>query len=227
MKRRVMPMLLMCIVLLLPSRVLDGQELGVKAGLNRSHADISRGLPGITFQSISDFSAGIFLSWDLFGGRLGLQPEVNTIIKGFDAKEMDRGEEISSQYKVAYIEVPVLVSYRIPFKGRLKPGVFFGPYMGFARKVREVQTAFGETESRVLDDNLQGEDFGLVFGGDVRCRVGFLDLLLDIRYSLGFNNISQDIMDVAYEFQEDDKIKNRSFSVSLGTGFHFSRRKDG
>jgi hypothetical protein len=217
----------LCVVTLFPCSPLFSHELGIKAGLSRSHGDISRGIPGITFQSANDFSAGIFLSLHLFGEQLRLQPEVNYIVKGFDAQEMDRGEEISSKYLISYIEIPILVFYQVPLKGRLKPGVFFGPYMGFARKVMEVQTAFGETEKRELGDNFRGEDFGLAIGGDVRFRIGSFNLLLDIRYSLGFNNISKDIMDVAYEFQDDDMIKNRALVLSLGLGFNFSGKEAG
>jgi hypothetical protein len=222
MKRRVPFLLILCVVLLFPGNPLDGQELGAKFGLTRSHANISQEIPEITFQSINTFSAGIFLSIDLIGGQLGLQPEVNYTVKGFDAIEMDQGEEISSKYKISYIEVPVLVYYKAPLKGRIKPSIFFGPYVGFAQKVTEIQSAFGETEKRELGDNLKGQDFGLMFGGNVRYRVGSLNLLLDIRYSLGLNNISQDIMDVAYEFQDDDTIMNRALVLSLGVGFNLS-----
>jgi len=222
MKRRVPFLLLLCVILFFPGNPLDAQELGAKFGLTHSYVDISQEIPGITFQSMNDFSAGIFLSIDLIGGQLGLQPEVNYTVKGFDAKEMDQGEEISSKYKISYIEVPVLVYYKVPLKGRIKPCVFFGPYVGFAQKVMEVQTAFDDTEKRDVGDNLKGQDFGLVFGGNVRYRVGSLNLLLDIRYSLGLNNIAMDITDVAYEFFDEDTIKNRSLVLSLGVGFNLS-----
>jgi len=103
MKRRSPFLLLLCSALLFPGNSLGAQELGAKFSLARSHADISQEIPGITFQSMTDFSAGIFLSIDLIGGQLGLQPEVNYIVKGFDAREMDQGEEISSKYKISYI----------------------------------------------------------------------------------------------------------------------------
>lgn len=37
--------------------------------------------------------------------------------------------------------------------------------------------------------------------------------------------ISQNIMDVAYEFQEDDTIKNRSFVASLDVAFNLSKKR--
>jgi len=103
--------------------------------------------------------------------------------------------------------------------------VFFGPYVGFSQKVMEVQTAFGDTEKRELGDNLKGQDFGFVFGGNVRYSLGSVFLMMDIRYSLGLNNISQDITEVAYEFREDDSIKNRALAVTLGVGFDLTKGK--
>jgi hypothetical protein len=221
--RRVPVLLFVCFVLLSSGNPLGGQELGAKFGLARSHADISQEIPGITYQSMNDIAGGIFLSIDIIGGQVGLQPEINYIVKGFDVKEMDQGEEISSKYKISYIEIPVLIYYKAPLKGKIIPGVFVGPYVGFAQKVMEVQTAFGETEKRDVGDNLKGQDFGLLFGGNVRYRVGSFKLMLDVRYSIGFNNIAQDIMDIAYEFREDDTIKNRSLVVSLGVAFKLGK----
>ena len=218
--RRAPVLLLVCVVLVFSGNLLNSQELGAKFGLARSHADISQDIPGITYGSMNDMAAGISLSIDIIGGQLGLQPEVNYIIKGFDVREMDQGEEISSKYKISYIEVPVLVYYKAPLKGKFIPGVFFGPYVGFAQKVTEVQTAFGETEKRDVGDNLKEQDFGLIFGGNVRYGGGSFRLMLDVRYSIGIKNVAQDIEKIAYEYREDDTIKNRSLVVSLGIAFN-------
>jgi hypothetical protein len=150
---------------------------------------------------------------------LGIQPEIHYSIKGFDVVEEDLGQEISSKYKISYIEIPVLIAYKFPLKGRLKPGLVLGPYLGFAHKVMEVQTAFGSTEKRELDDNLKKTDFGLVFGADFRYRLGFVNILLCVRYNLGLVNISRNIMEVSYNFGESDTIKNRALTVSLGVAF--------
>jgi len=221
--RRNALLILLCTALLSIGNPLDGQEFGARFGLARSHAAISQEIPGATYRAMNDLAAGIFLSFDVIGGQLGLQPEVNYIVKGFDVRETDQGEEVSSKYKVSYIEVPVLFYFKPRFDWKIKPGVFVGPYVGFAQKATEVQTAFGETEKRDLGDNLKGQDFGLLFGGSVRCSLGSLDLMLDVRYSIGFNNISKDIMDVAYEFEDNDTIKNRSVVVSLGVAFDLGK----
>jgi hypothetical protein len=194
-------------------------ELGIKAGLVRSKAEFSLDLPYLAVESLNTFSVGSYISYFFLWDQLGIQPEIHYSVKGFDIVEQDLGQEISSQYRISYIEVPVLISYKFPLKGHIKPGLVFGPYFGFAHKVEEVQTVFGSTERRELDDNLENTDVGLVFGGNVRYRLGPVHVLLSVRYNLGLVNISKNIMDVAYEFGDDDWIKNRALTVSLGVAF--------
>jgi hypothetical protein len=209
-----------CMFLSISENCLFSQELGAKAGIVRSHANISGFIPWLEFQPINEFSAGIYFNYDVIGGQLGFQSEINYVIKGFDAVEQDLGETISSKYKIQYLEIPLLITYKVPLKGRIKPGVVFGPYFGIPLKVMEVQTAFGETEKRELDDNLKNTDFGLVFGANVRYILGSVNLILDVQYNLGLTNISNDITEVAYEFFEDDTIKNRALTFTLGLGFN-------
>jgi len=222
MKKTLSVLFMLSLILLAPGNPLLSSELelGIRVGMLRSKADISRDLPGITIGSMDTISFGSFLSYFFIGDQLGLQPEIHYSVKGFDALETDLGQEISSKYKVSYIQLPLLVSYRLPLKSRIKPGLVIGPYFGFARKVREVQNAFGETEERDLGDNLKQTDIGLVFGGNVRYRLGLVSIVLSARYNLGLVNISKDITEVSYDFDENDTIKNRAFTVSLGVAFN-------
>lgn len=222
MKKTVFVLCVLCVFILGPGNRLFAFEMewGLTAGMIRSHSDISRDLPGISWGPIKEFSYGSYLALFFIGDQFGLQPEIHYSIKGFDTRETDQGQDISSKYKISYIEIPLLLSYKLPLRGRLKPGVVIGPYFGFARKVKEVQTIFGSTEERELGDNLKETDIGMVFGGSVRYRLGRVILILTARYSLGLVTISQNIQEVAYDFQSDDTIKNRAWSVRLGIGFN-------
>ncbi len=221
MNRLLRPFLLSSLSVLFVGNLLhaSGWEFGFRAGVARSKAAISRDLPFLTVKPIGEISASSFLSFFFSRDGFGIQPEIGYSVKGFAVMESDRGEEISTKYKISYIEIPVLLAYRFPLKGRLKPGLVCGPYFGFAQKVREVQTAFGNTEKRVMDDNLEKTDIGIVFGGNVRCRLGSMNILLSARYSVGFVNISKNIKDVSYDFEEGDTIKNRALTVSFGIAF--------
>lgn len=214
-------LLLFSLPVLLAGNLLSasGWEFGIRTGLTRSKAAISRDLPFLTVEPLDEISFSSFLSFFFAGDGFGIQPEIGYSVKGFGVAETDRGEEIITEYKISYIEIPVLIAYRFPLKGRLKPGLVCGPYFGFAQKVREVQTAFGHTEKRELDDNLAKTDIGLVLGGNISCRLGSVSLELSVRYSLGFVNISKNIMEVSYDFEEGDTIKNRALTLSLGIAF--------
>jgi hypothetical protein len=215
-------LVLSAVIVLVGCQIFASQwEWGLKAGIVRSKAGLPQDIPNITIGPLNELSLGSYLSYFFIKDQLGIQPEIHYSVKGFDVLEEDRGQEISSQYKISYFEIPVLISYKFPLRGRIRPGLVFGPYLGFAQKVREVQTAFGNTETRELDDNLKKTDVGLVFGGNVRYRLGSMNILLSVRYSLGLVNISKDIQEVSYDFQDSDTIKNRAFTISLGVAFVF------
>jgi hypothetical protein len=130
MKRFMLFSFLGFLILLASVKPVDGHELGIKAGVSHSRVGIYGEIPWITFKAIQDFSTGICLSLDIFGDRIGLQPEVNYTIKGFGVREMDGAEEIFSKYKISYLEFPVLVYHKIPLRGKIKPKLFMGPYLG-------------------------------------------------------------------------------------------------
>lgn len=195
-------------------------EVGVKAGVVPSKAAISNDLPFMTFKAVTEFSLGTFFSLYLERAQIGFQPEFHYTVKGFDCLETDRGEEISSKYKISYIEIPLLFFYRFPLKGRTAPDFVFGPYLGFAQKAKEVQTAFGEKEMRDVGDNLKKTDVGIVIGANVQYRLGMVGLTLGVRGSIGLVNLSRDIKEVSWDFDDDDTIMNRAFTASLGLSFN-------
>jgi hypothetical protein len=200
-------------------------ELGLKFGISHSQASLSRELPGITIGTIDEFFIGSYFSHFFIGDQLGLQPEINYTVKGFDVLEMEGEQEISSKYKITYIEIPVLISYRFPLRGRVKPGLVFGPYFGLAQKVMEVQNIFGEIEKRELGDNLKEVDVGLVFGANVRYELRSFSMILSLRYNLGLGNISKNITEVAWDFYPEDTIKNRALTIRIGIAFNLFSRK--
>jgi len=221
MKMTLLKILVLCAAILLTGSQIFAShwEWGFKTGIVRSRAGFSHDLPYITLAPIDEFTLGSYLSFFFIKDQLGLQPEINYSVKGFDVLEEDFGQEVSSKYKISYFEIPVLIACKFLLRGRFKPGLVAGPYLGFALKAREVQTAFSSTEIRELDDNLKKTDFGLLFGGNVRYRLGSMHVLLSVRYSLGLVNISKNIMDVSYDFGERDTIKNRSLTISLGISY--------
>lgn len=65
-----------------------------------------------------------------------------------------------------------------------------------------------------------------MFGGNVRCSLGFVNVILAARYNLGLVNISKDIMEVSWDFRSHDTIKNRALTVMIGLAFNLFEGKD-
>jgi hypothetical protein len=60
----------------------------------------------------------------------------------------------------------------------------------------------------------------------VRYNLGFINVILAARYNLGLVNISRNITQVAWDFQDGDTIKNRALTVMVGLAFNFSEGKN-
>jgi hypothetical protein len=200
-------------------------RLGARLGLINSRCDLSGELSGIQMKSISGISGGVFLGLDFGRGRFGIQPEVLYGTKGFDARESYQGEDVSSQYEIDYIEIPVLFSFRVISGRRINLALLFGPYFGIPLEVREIQTLGGHTEERTLDGHLNNTDAGVAMGLDLGYRLRSISFILAARFHWGLTSITRNIQAMSAELDADDTIKNHSLSLMVGLAFDLRRRR--
>jgi len=127
--------------------------------------------------------------------------------RGF--KESDSG--ISAQFKINYLELPLLVGYRFPTSGGVRPYLMGGGQLGFKVGCTVEGSSGGVTESFACDDpNLGGgdfssTDFAIVGGGGLALPVGLNHLNIDVRYAVGLVKI-----------EKSSEVKNRGFTFGLG-----------
>ena len=143
--------------------------------------------------------AGVFATVPL-GGWLTVQPEAIYTVKGASVEVA----EISSDYIVDYLEVPVLARFH------LRSNIYLaaGPSMALRLRARS-RTAFGgSTEELDLDDDVERFDLGVV--GAIGVEFG--RWLVDGRYTHGLSDTDADTSDAV-------KIRNRVFSISGGIRF--------
>ena len=197
-------------------------EMGFLGGFQLSRANLPESYMSMSYDTLAELSFGFHLSTFFLKGRFGLHPEINYLSRGIKTRESALGQEVTSRYTISYLEIPVLLIYRISLGGRIEARPLLGPYIGIPLKSKEIQTAGGQTNKRDLGDNLKNPDIGLVLG----MQMGFLMdrtlLFLDVRFNLGFLNISKNIQDVSYDFNEEDVFRNRSLSMSIGFAFNLS-----
>jgi hypothetical protein len=129
-----------------------------------------------------------------------------------------------------YLEIPLLIKYKIPYKGPTVPEIFIGPYYGI-KVSSEVINIFDDWDEYMIDlqtdleDSIKKWDFGLVLGAGLSLEVCFGKLYLDARYSLGLVNILEDSADLNHKlklvegFQNNDSIRNKAFTIMVGWGF--------
>ena len=199
-------------------------EIGFLGGFQLSKANLPESYLSMSYDTLAEFSFGIHLSSFFLKGRFGLRPEINYLTRGIKTRESAQGREVISRYKTSYVEIPILLIYRIPLVGRIEVRPLFGPYIGIPLKSKELQTAFGETNKRELGDNLKNPDIGLVLGMQMGYLMDKILMFLDVRFNLGILNISKDIQKVSYDFSQEDGFRNRSLSLSIGFAFNLSQK---
>ena len=215
MKQKLWIVLVVCALVLATASHLYPIDVGVKAGLSRVSLKLSREIPGLTLNTRSEFTVGAFVSIDLFK-FLAVQPEINYLTKGVDTTE---GDEFG-EWEFTYLEIPVLMKFKIPVKGKIQPAVFLGPYLAFNTRAWVTETEPGEVEEADLEDFAKSPVYGLVFGGCVEYTLGFGKLILDVRYSMGLTSCLENLMILTGgDLTDDDTVKNRVFAVTAGFAF--------
>lgn len=197
-------------------------QLGIKAGVLNAWGEFSQDLPGKSLKSIIRPGGGLFLWLSLGSGRMGFQAEILYSTRGFDVREAYMDQEVSSVYTISYIEIPVMLSYRLFSHKRFQPVLLAGISIGLPTRVLEIQTVGGSTEERELGDNLKQTDAGFIIGFDLKYRMKRFFLLLAARYRAGLTNISRNIQAVSFDFYAGESIKNRSFSLMAGVALKLS-----
>jgi Outer membrane protein beta-barrel domain len=175
----------------------QGASGGVKVGINFANVEFDPDPPeDVDFKTLTGFAAGGYVTLPL-GPVFAIQPEALFIQKG---TKLENGGDI--KFKLTYLEIPVLA--RI---GTDAFNVFGGP--SFAFKLDSEVEIEGEDDdleiSQDFDENLKGNDFGIVAGvgfGSSRFNV-------DVRFTWGLTDINDDPDDVV-------EVRNRSIGVMFG-----------
>ncbi len=246
-------------------------EFGIRGGLNlatqstentgwvsivRDETYGSRPTDNFSASSRSGYQLGTFATFNL-GSFLAIQPELLYTEKGIKVEgrlaetpdntpgNVTLRYDLAEEIKLTYLEIPVLVKFRIPIHGSVEPSLFAGPAFAFGAAGREdtelrlrvsnETLAFDETFTINTDiNNLRGLDIGLVVGGDIKIRSGSTSFILDARYTVGIraaykdidleslhNSLAGDTERPIADFHtgKASDAKNRALSITVGTSY--------
>jgi len=255
----------------MPQPIESGIELGVKGGLNLatmsgdltgwpktlreydwSGADYSDNY-GNSSRSLARF--GLFATFHV-NEAFAVQTECSYVQMGVEgsgeadiaAGTLHEIAKITETVSLTYLEIPLLLKYKIPLQGSVQPAVFFGPALAIktaATNETRIDVTFQTpTDTALLHgagepdiDNAKSTDFGLVLGGDVGIKIGQARLYVDARYTIGFSQQFEDVspddvpdINIADPWPDEFplvnnetgkacQLKNRAFSVMIGVAF--------
>jgi hypothetical protein len=191
------------VCLIAPPALAQSLTYGVKGGVTFANLSEEGKAVTATFDTRIGHIAGGFVTWPL-SGRLALQPEVLFTQKG--AKVEQGGGTLTQE--LDYLDVPVLIRYRLTGTDERHFSAFGGPAIGVKLRAHS-RASFGETAIEDdVSDQLKATDLSVV--GGVAYQRGRLSL--EGRYAWGVSDIDKDTSD-------DVKIRTRVIAILAGWTF--------
>jgi Outer membrane protein beta-barrel domain len=182
--------------------------VGFKGGLTWSSLAIKSTDPmPFDFGKLQYYAGGVF--FDLGLGFVSIQPEILYVRMGA-AYEVD--ELNSLEFRLHYIQAPVLLRLNIIPAGPVRPFLCGGGYGAYLLKSEGVMEIDGVTEKTDVTDEYERIDYGLVGGAGIMFKLGIIGLSVEGRYTYGLANIIKDPL-------AGESVKNRSLMALVGIKF--------
>jgi len=202
-------------------------EIGIKGGVSLSGLQSStgdyrhvlgyemNGLSGGKF--LTGFQAGLFKTFDL-SKRFQIQPEINYALRGGNGSTTYLYDDIVCKVNIFYVEIPVILKYKILTGRTFSSAVYAGPYTALKLKA-EKQTRIWKEEEATALPNVRSFDYGLILGLDVEYALGSGRALVDLRSGVGLNNIMDILPDIVPLYPDKDRTRNLYVAVLAGYAF--------
>ena len=193
--------------------------LGFKAGLGFTgvHGSDVEALIGRDVGGKWGFIGGAFARVRL-SNHVSFQPEVLYTIKGVrregvlidTVSKLPQYGTIKTQ--LTYLEIPLLIRWRLHYGPGLAPAVYGGPVFSFSQTAK---ITFEDITEVAIDESVTGTDIGLAVGGSLDVPYGTGFITIDVRYTIGLQSIDGSGF--------DRKAYNHALSFMAGFVFPLKR----
>ncbi len=119
------------------------------------------------------------------------QPEVNYVRKGRNEETSELNTTVKTDFKIDYLQVPVLFQYRDNFND--KGSQFYieaGPYAGFALNTLTQPSKGNNSGISVQAPDSKKTDWGVAFGIGFQAPIWKQDFRFNLRYDMGLCDIA-------------------------------------
>jgi hypothetical protein len=124
------------------------------------------------------------------------------------------------EWKMDYIEVPILVRREISSSGNVTPVFFAGPAVSFLTSAKQTFSYMGNEEEDDIKEVFKGTDIGLVVGGGLDWLVGTGGkLVMDARFTISLSDNFDKSSSVVEDIVSDESLRNWNLAFMLGYGF--------
>ncbi|NIM17172.1 MAG: outer membrane beta-barrel protein, partial [Candidatus Aminicenantes bacterium] len=150
---------------------------------------------------------------------VAIQPEVYYSQRKYQYSPPDWYDMKGETYydTVGFIELPILLKYKVKLRGDFKPVFFGGGYASFRLSRGEVKDwPYSFFLSRRLYANVDG---GLVVGAGFKYIEGKVGYHLDLRYNFGLVDVQEVTPYLIEILVPPEYSKNRSLTLMVGISF--------
>ena len=196
----------LCVIALAPRDLAAG--VGIKGGYSLAKFSLTPSEAEVDWKYLPSWVAGIYFDFKL--GFVSVQPEI--LYTRMGAKISDEVEDFRLEYRMDYVQVPVLLKLNIVPAGPIRPFLYGGGYGAYLVKAEGFMQMGEESETADIIEDFQRYDYGVVGGGGLAFKLPGVSLSVEGRYNMGLANIIKDPF-------EGESLKNRSIMVLVGVGF--------
>lgn len=178
-------------------------NVGLRTGMAASTFADKGNLADNNHMTLS-FNAGSFLLVPL-NKSFSLRPEVNYVRKGRSEETSALNTTLKTDYRIHYLQVPVLLQYRDAVSFEKSGSAFYinaGPYAAFA-----LNSDTKGADVTLADKN--NTDWGATFGIGYQTPVCKQNICFDLRYDMGLSNIAN----------QPDGYHTKALSLTVGILF--------
>ena len=159
-------------------------------------------LVGGELKARAGFTAAAFMEIGLHEA-FAVQPEFGVSSRGAVYELSVLGNVSETEFKLVYLDIPLLLKLRLPTAGSVTPALFAGPQLCVLAGAESEY----ETDERDIKDDMAEVDYGFTAGTGAGIEVPFGSIVVDIRSTIGFVEVFED---------SGDEIFNYSFLFSAG-----------
>lgn len=210
-------------------------SFGIKGGFNLSNIKLSESGLSISPKDLAGFHIGViadiplvsnlYLQPGLFASRKGFEYSLNAFYNGgyvYPSVNQEVNVSVSLAAKPLYLELPLLLSYRLPINTGLSLALEAGPYAAYGIGGDAVfttsydgQEVLNEKQDFFKDSQINRFDAGAQIG--LGLYVG--RFLFSAGYQIGLTNLAMEEVGSELVLEPDSKAVNRNLIISAGIRF--------